>query len=141
MGDIDHFKSINDQFGHASGDVVIQAAVKAINRGLRVGDLLGRYGGEEFCILLINASASQGLEVAERLRAEVEATVGQALRQPERAQVTMSFGVSQWVAGQETAAALIDRADQALYRAKKAGRNQVALAHPADAEALDHHPA
>lgn len=128
MGDIDHFKSINDQFGHASGDIVIQAAVRSLQRGLRVGDLLGRYGGEEFCILLPNATAEQAREVAERLRADVQAHVAQALRQAERPQVTMSFGVAAWVNGQDSAASLIDRADQALYRAKKGGRNRVALA-------------
>jgi diguanylate cyclase (GGDEF)-like protein/PAS domain S-box-containing protein len=125
MCDIDHFKSINDQFGHASGDMVIQSAVKSLSRGLRVGDLLGRYGGEEFCILLVNSSAAQALEVAERLRADIEAHVSGALRQPARPKVTMSFGVAPWVGGADTPAALIDRADQALYRSKHAGRNRV----------------
>ncbi len=125
MCDIDHFKSINDQFGHASGDVVIQSAVKSLARGLRVGDLLGRYGGEEFCILLPNTSMAQALDVAERLRADVDATVASALRQPARPKVTMSFGVAQWDARVDTPAALIDLADQALYLSKKNGRNRV----------------
>ncbi len=125
MCDIDHFKSVNDQFGHASGDVVIQSAVKSLTRGLRVGDLLGRYGGEEFCILLPNTSMAQALEVAERLRADVDANVGDALRQPARPKVTMSFGVAQWNKSVEAPAALIDLADQALYFSKKNGRNRV----------------
>ncbi|CAN5827683.1 hypothetical protein BH11PSE8_BH11PSE8_11710 [soil metagenome] len=125
MCDIDHFKSVNDQFGHASGDVVIQSAVKSLTRGLRVGDMLGRYGGEEFCILLPNTSMTQALEVAERLRADVDANVGDALRQPARPKVTMSFGVAQWNPSVDTPAALIDLADQALYFSKKNGRNRV----------------
>lgn len=125
MCDIDHFKSINDQFGHASGDLVIQSVVKSLGRGLRIGDLLGRYGGEEFCILLPGTSMAQALEVAERLRAEVDAHVGTSLRQPSRSKVTMSLGVAQWAASVDSPATLIDLADQALYFSKKNGRNKV----------------
>jgi diguanylate cyclase (GGDEF)-like protein/PAS domain S-box-containing protein len=125
MCDIDHFKSINDQFGHASGDVVIQAAVKSLTRGMRLGDVLGRYGGEEFCLLLPNTSIRQALEVAERLRAEVERHVAAALRQPTRPRVTMSFGAAEWTAAVPGPVELIDFADQALYRSKQNGRNRV----------------
>ena len=125
MCDIDHFKSINDQFGHALGDRVIQASVKCLNSGLRGQDLLGRYGGEEFCILLPHTSRAQAFEVAERLRHEVDTHVGDALRQPSRPKVTMSFGVAEWTPGVESPAALIDLADQALYRSKQGGRNRV----------------
>jgi diguanylate cyclase (GGDEF)-like protein len=136
MCDIDHFKSVNDQFGHAAGDVVIQAAVKSLSRCLRLGDLLGRYGGEEFCVVLPAASLVQALEVAERLRAEVEANVAAALRQPSRPKVTMSFGVALWTPEVAGPAELIDRADQALYQSKQHGRNRVMAwaARPQQAE-------
>jgi diguanylate cyclase (GGDEF)-like protein len=125
MCDIDHFKQVNDKYGHAGGDRVIQAAVKAITRGLRVGDLLGRYGGEEFCIMLPGATLAQTLEIAERLRADVEANVGDAIREPANVKVTMSFGVAQLHSSTPDPATLIDLADQALYLSKKGGRNRV----------------
>jgi len=135
MCDIDHFKQVNDKYGHAGGDRVIQAAVKALTRGLRVGDLLGRYGGEEFCIMLPNATLAQTLEIAERLRADVEANVGDAIREPANVKVTMSFGVAELQPTTPDPAPLIDLADQALYLSKKGGRNRVtseqALALPA----------
>ena len=125
MCDVDHFKSINDRFGHGGGDEVLKAVAKALGRGLRNGDLLGRYGGEEFCIVLPDASLEQALQIAERLRADVEANAGSAVRQFDDVKVTMSFGVEQL--GAETAqfAALVDRADQALYHSKETGRNRV----------------
>jgi diguanylate cyclase (GGDEF)-like protein/PAS domain S-box-containing protein len=125
MCDIDHFKQVNDSYGHAGGDRVIQAVVKSLGSGLRASDLLGRYGGEEFCIMLPGATLAQALEVAERLRAAVEAEVGDALREPADVKVTMSFGVAQLDRATADPATLIDRADQALYLSKKVGRNRV----------------
>ncbi len=125
MCDVDHFKSINDRFGHGGGDEVLKAVAKALARGLRTGDLLGRYGGEEFCILLPDATLTQARVIAERLRAEVEANAGSAVRQFEDVKVTMSFGVEQLNADAAQFAALVDRADQALYRSKQTGRNRV----------------
>ncbi|MDO9356164.1 MAG: diguanylate cyclase, partial [Solirubrobacteraceae bacterium] len=91
MCDVDHFKSINDRFGHGGGDEVLKAVAKALGRGLRTGDLLGRYGGEEFCIVLPDATLDQALVIAERLRAEVEANAGSAVRHLADVKVTMSF--------------------------------------------------
>ncbi len=125
MCDIDHFKSINDRFGHGGGDEVLKAVAKALGRGLRTGDLLGRYGGEEFCIILPDADLDQALVVAERLRADVEANAGGSVRHTAEVKVTMSFGVEQLGAGWSRFAALVDRADQALYHSKKTGRNRV----------------
>jgi diguanylate cyclase (GGDEF)-like protein/PAS domain S-box-containing protein len=129
MCDVDHFKSVNDRFGHGGGDEVLKAVAKALGRGLRTGDLLGRYGGEEFCIVLPNASLAQALEIAERLRADVEANAGNAVRQFADVKVTMSFGVEQFSAealgAAPSFAALVDHADQALYHSKKTGRNRV----------------
>ncbi len=125
MCDVDHFKSINDRFGHGGGDEVLKAVAKALGRGLRNGDLLGRYGGEEFCIVLPDATLAQGREIAERLRAEVEAHAGRAVRHLADVKVTMSFGVEQLGADTGPFDALVDRADQALYRSKATGRNRV----------------
>ncbi len=125
MCDIDHFKRVNDTYGHAGGDVVLQAAAKTLGSGLRAGDLLARFGGEEFCLLLNNASLEQAREIAERLRAEVEAHVGQALREVEGVRVTMSFGIEVYGRRHKNLDAVIDLADQALYHSKKSGRNRV----------------
>jgi diguanylate cyclase (GGDEF)-like protein len=125
MCDVDHFKSINDRFGHGGGDEVLKAVAKALGRGLRTGDLLGRYGGEEFCIVLPDATLAQARVIAERLRADVEANAGSAVRHLADVKVTMSFGVEQLGADTAQFAALVDRADQALYHSKKTGRNRV----------------
>ena len=125
MCDVDHFKSINDRFGHGGGDEVLKAVARALARGLRTGDLLGRYGGEEFCIVLPDANLEQALAIAERLRADVEANAGSAVRQFADVKVTMSFGVEQFGTDAAQFAALVDRADQALYHSKESGRNRV----------------
>ena len=125
MCDIDHFKRVNDTYGHAGGDVVLQAAAKALGSALRTGDLLARFGGEEFCILLANTSLDQAREIAERLRADIEAHLGQSLREHEGVRVTMSFGIEQLGARKSDIDAVIDLADQALYHSKQNGRNRV----------------
>ena len=125
MCDVDHFKSINDRFGHGGGDEVLKAVAKALGRGLRTGDLLGRYGGEEFCVVLPGASLEEALVIAERLRADVESNAGSAVRHLADVKVTMSFGVEQLGAEAAEFAPLVDRADQALYHAKQNGRNRV----------------
>jgi diguanylate cyclase (GGDEF)-like protein len=125
MCDVDHFKAINDRFGHGGGDEVLKAVAKALGRGLRTGDLLGRYGGEEFCIVLPDATLAQARVIAERLRADVEANAGSAVRHLADVKVTMSFGVEQLGHGATQFDALVDRADQALYHSKKTGRNRV----------------
>ena len=139
MCDVDHFKSINDRFGHGGGDDVLKAVTKALSRGLRTGDLLGRYGGEEFCILLPDASLEQAQQIGERLRAEVQAHAGMAVRQFADVVVTMSFGVEQLGGSAPNFERVVDHADQALYYSKKNGRNrvtafaQLAAAAPAEA--------
>jgi diguanylate cyclase (GGDEF)-like protein len=123
--DVDHFKRINDTFGHDVGDTVLRRVAQACRGALRHDDSIGRTGGEEFVVVLPHADAERALEVAERLRAAVEALdwadVDPALR------VTVSVGVAQR-AGADDFAALSKRADDSLYRAKHAGRNRVHLA-------------
>lgn len=122
MMDIDHFKSINDTYGHAMGDQVLKELARAVSRQARPYDLVSRYGGEEFLILMPGIRLEQGKSAAERLRACVSAVRIEGIPHP----VTASFGVATLKPGQPPHT-LFDRADQALYRAKAGGRNRVAV--------------
>ena len=125
MIDIDHFKQFNDRFGHAVGDQVIQVVARSLAAGLRQVDVLGRYGGEEFCIVLPGASAPEAQAIAERMRAALEDSAGNAIRGTAVGRITASFGLAVLSPAAASIEALIDQADQALYRAKTAGRNRV----------------
>ena len=127
MADIDSFKLVNDTYGHQVGDLVIVAVARALSLHLRGGDLLCRYGGEEFCMVLPGASEEVAMEVAERLRAEIEAHVGSSLRTVEGLRVTSSFGVVSLKSGADNLSKLIELADFALYTSKRNGRNQTTL--------------
>lgn len=126
MLDIDHFKQVNDLHGHAMGDSVLQGFSATVSRQLRQSDLLGRYGGEEFCVCLPAISLSDALLVAERLRAAV-LTIPFATPQGTPLHITVSLGLVHYAAG--TLPATVDvamaQADAMLYRAKTGGRNRV----------------
>jgi diguanylate cyclase (GGDEF)-like protein len=132
MVDIDHFKSINDAHGHAVGDAVIQTVAKRLLAGARPGDLVCRYGGEEFCVVLPGMGRAEVLAYAERIRASIERGGGPGMDDPNASQITVSIGVDSLSGATGTAGALIDRADQALFRAKRAGRNRVVAFGAAD---------
>ncbi|MFP6849210.1 MAG: GGDEF domain-containing protein [Pseudomonas sp.] len=117
--DVDYFKKVNDQFGHHIGDKVLQVLTERINQRLRKTDRLFRMGGEEFVILLPQQTADAACQMAELLR-EYIAT----LNEPELPTFTISFGVTQYCAGDDDDS-ILRRADQALYKAKNTGRNQV----------------
>ena len=119
MVDFDHFKQVNDVFGHTVGDAVLSAAVQRLAEQLRTGDRLGRWGGEEFIVLVRHADEAAALRRAERLREAIGAQplVGDYT-------VTVSCGVAVYRLG-DTLEQLIQRADKALYRAKRSGRNRV----------------
>jgi diguanylate cyclase (GGDEF)-like protein len=125
MVDIDHFKRINDQFGHAVGDQAIQAVASSLSAGLRLTDVLGRYGGEEFCLMFPRTTLAEAPNMAERLRIQVETEAGDRVRTVSRLVITVSCGVSSTVFGARTPLELIDQADKALYAAKEGGRNCV----------------
>ncbi|NSL55530.1 sensor domain-containing diguanylate cyclase [Uliginosibacterium aquaticum] len=128
--DLDHFKQINDLYGHHAGDLVLVETVRRLREGLRRADFPGRWGGEEFIILLPHTELAEAVQVAERLRA----AVGDSLLQIEGRQlaITLSAGVAQRRIG-EGLESFIARADSALYVAKNEGRNRVlAEARPAD---------
>lgn len=123
--DLDHFKRINDTWGHRAGDHVLQHFATLVNVNLRQGDVLGRLGGEEFCIFLPETSVSEASDIAERIRAQCE----RARITSGRASVTytVSIGAAQVSPG-ETSEQAIHRADQAMYEAKRSGRNRVKIA-------------
>jgi diguanylate cyclase (GGDEF)-like protein len=127
MLDIDHFKRINDTWGHPAGDQVLQAIGKLLRDSCRVYDVPGRYGGEEFCIVLPETKPGNTTVVAERIRRRLEET--QLTCGDAAVVVTASMGIAGMDAESEgeilSPAALIDRADRALYTAKSRGRNRV----------------
>jgi diguanylate cyclase (GGDEF)-like protein/PAS domain S-box-containing protein len=129
MMDIDHFKAFNDQHGHAVGDAVIQSVAARMRDTVRPGDLVGRYGGEEFCVLCQDIDAAAAASLAERIRARVEALAGRGVGDGQDLRVTVSVGLalSRSVATPGLTELLKD-ADEALYRAKHAGRNRVVTA-------------
>ncbi|WP_374673860.1 diguanylate cyclase [Ideonella sp.] len=120
--DVDHFKRINDRFGHATGDVVLQAVAQVLRRSVRDSDSAARFGGEEFVVLLPETGPQGARVVAEKIRHAVA-----ALRLPGVTSCTISVGAAVAEDGRIGAAALLARADAALYRAKEAGRNRVEL--------------
>jgi two-component system cell cycle response regulator len=126
MADIDHFKRINDTWGHATGDAVLCDLGQRMQLALRVSDAIGRYGGEEFLMVLPRADLAGGSEVAERVRRAVE---GKPVAEGgHEHQVTVSLGVASSATSGFDPAVLIRAADRALYRAKADGRNRVGTA-------------
>lgn len=119
MVDLDHFKEINDQFGHTMGDVVLKEFCAVVQGCIRTTDLLGRWGGEEFLILLPNSGFANAAPLAERIRAAVEQ---HEFAGRHRITASLGFAVCQ---STDTWDSWLDRADKALYRAKNAGRNRV----------------
>lgn len=128
MADIDHFKQVNDDHGHASGDRVLQKVADVIQSQIRETDHAIRWGGEEFLVVLDNASKNVAFSTAERIRAAVEAA-----GDPEVGAVTLSLGCAQWQPVESTEA-LVQRADTALYAAKAAGRNRIETAESQTAQ-------
>lgn len=123
MADIDHFKKVNDAHGHGVGDIVLREVARRLKNGLRLTDVLGRYGGEEFAVLLPDTSPEQAREIVERLRRAVAATPIEA--ESRFLTVTASFGIASRSAAGENLERLLTLADHALYRAKDLGRNRV----------------
>lgn len=127
MLDIDHFKVVNDTYGHPAGDVTLQSMVNISQHTLRGWDLLGRMGGEEFAVLLPETETEQSLQVAERLRHAV-ATATVSPESGKQARITVSIGIATAHEEDDTDLdALLKRADQALYQAKNTGRDKVCI--------------
>ena len=120
--DVDHFKRINDNHGHAAGDQAIRAVAAEIRRNIRGGDIAVRYGGEEFLLLMPGTPMAGAMTVVERIRRSVQARADMA------APMTLSGGLACGVAGRDDPEAVFREADQALYRAKRGGRNRIVAA-------------
>ena len=126
MLDLDHFKKLNDTFGHPAGDAALRHAAQTLGRRLRKNDVLARYGGEEFAVILDGADLAKAGELAERVREALQK--GQIVFEGARLSVTASFGLAVWPGDGREPAAILAAADRALYAAKQAGRNRVATA-------------
>src|SRR5262249_3350165 len=120
--DIDHFKTINDTYGHAAGDQVLKAVSAAVGERLRQGDVFARLGGEEFVALLPDADATIAFDVAEKLRNVVRSLKFPGSKPP--IFVSASFGVAMFDPGSDDLDRLLAKADEALYEAKRNGRNR-----------------
>lgn len=125
MFDIDHFKKVNDTYGHQAGDEVIRLVSSTLRKNLRQTDIAGRYGGEEFGVILADTSAKSAVVFCERLRKQIEAAEvhhdGQTIK------VTVSLGISEIHPDKDDYKQWLECADQALYRCKENGRNQTQI--------------
>ncbi|WP_157178327.1 GGDEF domain-containing protein [Terriglobus roseus] len=127
MLDVDHFKTFNDQYGHATGDIVLKEVATVFEAKIRSGDMVCRYGGEEFAIILPDVTVEGAFMTAERIRtaiAGMRLTSGLAMH----SDLSVSVGVALFPQDAENSGDLLRKADAALYRAKHEGRNQVVLA-------------
>jgi two-component system cell cycle response regulator len=123
--DIDHFKQVNDTYGHDIGDEVLKEFASRISANVRGIDLACRYGGEEFVVVMPDTDVAFAYSIAERLRQTVEANPVRISRDPGHLNITISIGIAKMEGADDRAEALLHRADQALYRAKRSGRNRV----------------
>jgi diguanylate cyclase (GGDEF)-like protein len=126
LADLDHFKSINDRFGHAVGDQILQVFAVNVSEALGPNDLFGRLGGEEFAIILTNANRDDGYAIAERIRVSFEEAAAEIDGRPVGG--TVSIGMAVCEDAEFDVAALLAQADEALYCAKERGRNRVEIA-------------
>jgi len=126
FADIDHFKLVNDTFGHLAGDCALKAVAICLKNGLREADYLARYGGEEFAIVLPEANIESAFMVAERLREKIKSQ--NIVYKGKTISLTMSFGVASMPSNQNLSSdSLIKMADDALYKAKAQGRNRCCM--------------
>jgi diguanylate cyclase (GGDEF)-like protein len=128
MFDIDHFKKVNDTYGHQAGDDVIRATSARLREAMRSTDIAGRYGGEEFGVILVNTRADGALIFAERLRQTIEASV--VRHEQHEIRYTVSLGIAELGAGLKDHKQWIECADQGLYAAKHGGRNRAVIYRP-----------
>ncbi|MDI1472713.1 GGDEF domain-containing protein [Thermodesulfovibrio sp. 1176] len=124
--DIDDFKKINDRYGHLSGDMVLQEIAKRLQKAVRKNDMVFRFGGEEFVVLLHGANSERAISIAERIRQEV-ANEEIKIYEDNKISITISCGVATVNESIKDVQELVDRADIAMYKAKQSGKNRVSL--------------
>jgi len=130
MLDADNFKTVNDTWGHATGDIVLVQLANVVAASLRTTDVVARYGGEEFALIMVHAGVKEAELVCDRIRERVAAHqfIASGDKQEQRIPMTVSIGIAEFAQKTDSWKSLIQRADQALYAAKEAGRNQVRIA-------------
>jgi diguanylate cyclase (GGDEF)-like protein len=132
--DIDHFKAVNDTYGHAAGDIVLQGVAQALGSNLRATDMVGRYGGEEFMLLLTETDVEEGAILTEKLR-NIVARQRYAVEGNHELSVTISIGIAGGIGARLSSEALVRDADAAMYSAKSLGRNQTYIFAEPDEDA------
>ena len=140
MMDIDHFKDVNDTYGHLTGSKTLEEIGECIMGNLRSGDAAARFGGEEFAAFLLDAELSQGMVAAERIRTEIENFEFSVIRKGKpsaKHKITISLGVSSFPNDSNDPIELVEMADSALYRAKREGRNLVCTYQDLPSEEID----
>jgi len=125
MLDIDYFKEVNDRYGHSIGDEVLKRLVDCCHQELRETDIFGRYGGEEFAVVLVNTDRQNALDICKRLLQTIAKLKIRA--SSATVKITVSLGITMHQADDNSIDALLKRADDALYQAKNQGRNQIVL--------------
>jgi diguanylate cyclase (GGDEF)-like protein len=121
MCDLDNFKKVNDTYGHIEGDRVLREFGKAVRTKTRATDICGRYGGEEFAVLLPSTDVAGAANVAENIRTQAESSIKTSDGKP----ITASFGVAAWDDSMNNPSDFVHKADEALYKAKQGGKNRV----------------
>jgi diguanylate cyclase (GGDEF)-like protein len=142
MMDLDHFKQVNDTYGHLTGSRTLEELAACIVKNMRTGDAAARFGGEEFAAFLLDAELPQAVVAAERIRVEVERNDFSVVRTgtpDEKHRITISIGVSSFPEDSRDPIELVEMADSALYRAKREGRNRVCAYRDITAEELSRH--
>ena len=142
MMDIDHFKLVNDTYGHLTGSKTLEEIGGCIIKCVRSGDAAARFGGEEFAAFLLDADIGQALVAAERIRAGIEQTAFSVIRQgkpSEKHRVTISIGIASFPDDSSDPIELVEMADSALYRAKREGRNRVCAYRELTPDELNRH--
>ncbi len=138
FADIDHFKRVNDTFGHQVGDLALQRVAEALSAERRPGDVCGRYGGEEFVLLVCNVQAHEAERVAERHRRGIASLRLASVGGPERITVSIGVAVYDFENADPSVASILSRADSALYEAKRCGRDCVIMAAPYSSKTSAH---